>query len=263
MNCASIPETLFESELFGHEKGAFTDAKQRRVGSFEAGQGGTVFLDEVGEIPVNLQAKLLRVLQEKEITRLGSSKPISVDVRIIAATNRNLSEMVAAGTFREDLLYRLSVVNIHLPPLRQRIGDLEILSKTLLKRIGDELGRPGLELSSAALQELKGQKWPGNIRQLKNALERAVVMSDDKILEPEGFLMSFQPATGARVDSVVAPEDVDLSAGLAAALEYLERKMIDSALSESGGIKSRAAEILKIPRTQLLYRMKRLGVAED
>lgn len=262
VNCASIPETLFESELFGHEKGAFTDARQRRTGSFEAADGGTVFLDEVGEVPMSLQAKLLRVLQEKEITRLGSSKPIAIDVRIIAATNRNLGEMVAAGSFREDLLYRLSVVNIHLPPLRQRLVDLPVLCQTLLHNIGNDLGRPDLVISESALQALKQQPWPGNIRQLKNALERAVVMTDSRVLEPASFLLQ---AKSAYADTADAPVTSDRSVhqGLSAALEHLERGLIETALTESGGIKSRAAEILKIPRTQLLYRMKRLGIADD
>lgn len=263
VNCASIPETLFESELFGHEKGAFTDARQRRIGSFEAADGGTVFLDEVGEVPLNLQAKLLRVLQEKEITRLGSSKPVAVDVRIIAATNRKLDAMVAAGRFREDLLYRLSVVNIHLPPLRQRIGDLPILCQTLLKKIGEDLGRPLLSLSPVALQFLQKQDWPGNIRQLKNALERAVVMSESKQLEPVDFLISLPAAAKDVQASEPAVSDIPGGAGLNDALESLEKKMILSALAESGGVKSRAAEILKIPRTQLLYRMKKLGIGGD
>ena len=263
VNCASIPETLFESELFGHEKGAFTDARQRRIGSFEAADGGTVFLDEVGEVPLNLQAKLLRVLQEKEITRLGSSKPVAVDVRIIAATNRKLDAMVAAGRFREDLLYRLSVVNIHLPPLRQRIGDLPILCQTLLKKIGEDLGRPLLSLSPVALQFLQKQDWPGNIRQLKNALERAVVMSESKQLEPVDFLISLPAAAKDVQASEPAVSDIPGGAGLNDALESLEKKMILSELAESGGVKSRAAEILKIPRTQLLYRMKKLGIGDD
>jgi len=263
VNCASIPETLFESELFGHEKGAFTDARQRRTGSFEAADGGTVFLDEVGEVPITLQAKLLRVLQEKEITRLGSSKPVSVDVRIIAATNRNLAEMVSAGQFREDLLYRLSVVNIHLPPLRQRKGDLPILCRTLLLRIGEDLGRPKLKLSQAALEALQKQEWPGNIRQLKNALERAVVMSDSSVLNPADFLITPQVVDNGKSVVAVADEVLSTDGGLNAALESLEKRMILAALAESGGIKSRAAEILKIPRTQLLYRMKKLGIGED
>jgi len=262
VNCASIPETLFESELFGHEKGAFTDARQRRIGSFEAADGGTVFLDEVGEVPMSLQAKLLRVLQEKEITRLGNSKPFAIDVRIIAATNRNLGEMVAAGSFREDLLYRLSVVNIHLPPLRQRLVDLPVLCQTLLHNIGDELGRPGLLISEDAMHALQRQAWPGNVRQLKNALERAVVMTDSRILEPASFLLSAE--ISAPVADIVG-EFADNSSqfGLSVALENLEKKMIAAALIESGGVKSRAAEILQIPRTQLLYRMKRLGVVEN
>lgn len=268
VNCASIPENLFEAELFGHEKGAFTDARQKRVGSFEIAEGGTLFLDEVGEIPLNLQAKLLRALQEKEITPLGSSKSIQVDVRIVAATNRNLEKMVSEGQFREDLLYRLSVFTIHVPPLRQRDGDFAMLCRALLKGISKDLGRSALQISEAALAMLSRQAWPGNIRQLKNALERAAVMSDQQILDSGAFAdneQKLRELDGAVMDSPAVlsalSENIDL--GLVANLEALERKMIISALEKSGGTKSRAAEILKIPRTQLLYRMKRLDLDSD
>jgi len=256
VNCASIPETLFESELFGHEKGAFTDARQRRIGSFEAADGGTLFLDEVGEIPLGMQAKLLRVLQEKEITRLGSSTPVKVDVRIVAATNRNLDNMVKQGAFREDLLYRLSVFNINVPPLRERLEDFAALSNQLIEKISSELGRPGMKLSADYVEMLKNQSWPGNIRQLKNYLERDAVMSDGLMICNIKEPVRKQPQNDLEAD-------LNDSAGLVDAIEKLEKKLILQALEKSSGIKSRAAEILKIPRTQLLYRLKRLGLESD
>lgn len=256
VNCASIPETLFESEIFGYEKGAFTDAKQRRVGSFEAADGGTLFLDEVGEIPLSMQAKLLRALQEKEISRLGSSTPIKVDVRIVAATNRNLQKMVEEGLFREDLLYRLGVFNVVVPPLRERLEDFAELCKNLLTRIALEIGRPGLKMSEDFIESLKQQPWPGNIRQLKNFLEREAVMSEKPVICKSAESISFRP----EVESAVSMEE---STGLTAALEALEKRLIVKALEKSNGIKSRAADILKIPRTQLLYRLKRLGLESE
>lgn len=263
VNCASIPETLFEAELFGHEKGAFTDARQMRVGCFEAAAQGTVFLDEVGEVPLAMQAKLLRVLQEKEIMRIGSSTAVQVDVRIVAATNRNLDAMVAAGTFREDLLYRLSVFNIVVPPLRERREDFAPLCRSLLARLGRELGRPAVSVSDELVQRLAMMPWPGNVRQLKNALERAVVLSDGDELAA-AFFSTPDARSPASICNPAGDqgEAVMPAVGLVESLEALERRMIVAALQKCGGTKSRAAEILRIPRTQLLYRMKRLGLAE-
>ncbi|MBA4398250.1 MAG: hypothetical protein C0394_12830, partial [Syntrophus sp. (in: bacteria)] len=265
VNCASIPETLFESELFGHEKGSFTDARQRRIGSFEAADQGTVFLDEVGEIPLAMQAKLLRVLQEKEIIRIGSSKPVQVDVRIVAATNRNLEKMVADGIFREDLLYRLSVFNIHVPPLRARTEDFRELCCSLLDRIGRELGRPALHMSDETIARLAQMPWPGNVRQLRNALERAAVLSDSSSIGLSSFFVNDRPQAMTVEPAAYnhAIEASDAGSGLVDALEQLERRMILDALKKADGTKSRAADLLKIPRTQLLYRMKRLGLGED
>ncbi len=264
VNCASIPETLFEAELFGHEKGAFTDARQKRTGSFEAADQGTVFLDEVGEVPLTMQAKLLRVLQEKEIMRIGNSTPVKVDVRIVAATNRNLEKMVADGTFREDLLYRLSVFNILVPPLRERKEDFGALCRSLLLRLGKELGKPAFCISEDFIGRLSQMPWPGNVRQLKNALERAVVLSDGQELEMRYIINPEKTGETTQISSSQpAPKDLpsfEVGQGLAEAIENLERRMIEMALQKSGGTKSRAAEILKIPRTQLLYRMKKLGL---
>jgi len=268
VNCASIPETLFEAELFGHEKGAFTDARQRRIGSFEAADQGTVFLDEVGEVPLAMQAKLLRALQEKEIIRIGSSSPVKVDVRIVAATNRNLEKMVAAGRFREDLLYRLSVFNILVPPLRERKDDFPELCRSLLDRLARELGKPSLRIPDSLVERLAAMQWPGNVRQLKNALERAAVLSEGRDIEAK-FLLQPDRSEEAQAEpartgfvSPAAIENENPEVGLTAALESLERRMLVAALEKAGGTKSRAAEILKIPRTQLLYRMKKLGLGE-
>ena len=266
VNCASIPETLFEAELFGHEKGAFTDAKQRRTGSFEAADRGTVFLDEVGEVPLAMQAKLLRVLQEKEVIRIGSSSPVRVDVRIVAATNRDLEKMVADGLFREDLLYRLSVFNIVVPPLRARREDFGVLCRSLLDRLGRELGRPALHIGDRVIEKLAAMHWPGNVRQLKNALERAVVLAEGKEIDLRFFVDSEKqsvvlPQTwSSDEEEMVSAEEI--KAGLVETLEALERRMILAALQKAAGIKSRAAEILKIPRTQLLYRMKKLSLTD-
>lgn len=261
VNCASIPETLFEAELFGHEKGAFTDARQSRAGCFETAEGGTVFLDEIGEIPLNLQAKLLRVLQEKEVVRLGSNRTRKIDVRIVAATNRNLEAMVSQGAFREDLLYRLSVFKIHIPPLRERKSDIEPICHNLLLKLAIELNRPELKLSPAASDLLMQQDWPGNIRELRNLLERAAVMSDSGRLEAAHFGFSPVRKSSGEAENQAGPA-WDLDAGLIAVLEDLERKMILAALAKNDNVKSRAADELKIPRTQLLYRMKRLGLEE-
>lgn len=269
VNCASIPETLFEAELFGHEKGAFTDARQRRTGSFEAADQGTVFLDEVGEIPLAMQAKLLRVLQEKEVIRIGSSSPVKVDVRIVAATNRNLEKMVAEGSFREDLLYRLSVFNIIVPPLRERREDFNLLCRSLLDRLGKELGKPALHISDRVIEKLAVMPWPGNVRQLKNALERAVVLAEDNEIDlrffasPERLPTVSSEIMSAADSGVTEGKNGEYhESGLVETLEALERRMIVAALQKTGGTKSRAAELLKIPRTQLLYRMKKLSLTD-
>lgn len=258
VNCASIPHNLFEAELFGHEKGAFTDARDRRIGQFESADGGTLFLDEVGEIPIELQAKLLRAIQEKEVTRLGSSTPVKVDLRIIAATNRVLEEMVQQQLYREDLFYRLSVIKIEIPPLRERKADISVLCRHLLGRIGAELGRSNLAVSQDAAIYLSSLAWPGNIRQLRNVLERAVIMSGSDLLELEDFAGAV-PKVVNDSDLVAAPDNQDKS-GLIDALEELEKSMIQKALTRNDGVKSRAADELKIPRTQLIYRMKRLAL---
>ncbi|MGM0600225.1 MAG: sigma-54-dependent transcriptional regulator [Candidatus Rifleibacteriota bacterium] len=260
VNCASIPSTLFESELFGYEKGAFTGADKAKPGCFEAADGGTVFLDEIGEIPIELQAKLLRVLQEKEITRIGTTRPRAVNVRIVAATNRNLNKMVEEQLFREDLFYRLSVVKIPVPPLRERIEDIGEICSHLLKRISADLQKVDLKLDRKCLARLKQLYWPGNIRELRNSLERAAVMAEDNVLDAAHFNLAEENYLDEKSEENAGELAALEGSGLIARLEALEKNLIIRALQNNNNVKSRAAEELKIPRTQLIYRMKRLGL---
>src|ERR1700733_7587102 len=182
VNCAAIPASLIASELFGHEKGAFTGALQRRLGRFEAANGGTIFLDEIGELPMETQITLLRVIQEREFERVGSSHPVFVDVRIIAATNRDLKAAVNAGTFRQDMFYRLNVFPIHLPPLRERAGDIPLLAEYLVERYANKTGKNISRITKETIQMLQAYDWPGNIRELQNVIERAVIMSEGEVV---------------------------------------------------------------------------------
>ncbi len=261
VNCASIPETLFESELFGHERGAFTDARERRLGRFELAHQGTLFLDEVGEVPLHLQAKLLRVLQDKEINRLGGTETISVDVRIIAATNRDLQQLAAQGRFREDLLYRLSVIQISMPPLRERQQDIPLLARHLLKHLSSDLGRPCPTLDPQSEQELVRHHWPGNVRELRNALERALVLSDGHTLP--AFLPFFTSASSNNTTQSTSASTATLPAdGLVHGLEHIEREWIRQALLICDGNKSKTAELLRLSRPNLAFRLKKLGLDE-
>jgi len=185
INCAAIPETLLESTLFGYERGAFTGANKTQEGKFEAANGGTLFLDEIGDLPIELQAKLLRVIQDRMVERLGSNKSLEVDVRIVAATNRDLASQVASGKFREDLYYRLAVFPIAIPPLRERMDDVVPLAELFLERYGQTMGRVGLTLSEAAKSAMSSHAWPGNVRELENAVQRALLMADGTTVEPE------------------------------------------------------------------------------
>ena len=251
VNCAAIPQSLIASELFGHEKGAFTGALQRRLGRFETADGGTLFLDEIGELPMETQISLLRVLQEREIERVGSSHPISIDVRLIAATNRDLSAAVAAGTFRQDLFYRLNVVPITVPPLREREEDIPLLVEYFIGRHARDTGKNIRRISKETLQRLRAYHWPGNIRELQNVVERAVILSDSETFTVEQSWL-------ARELAVSAPPPNGLS-GLA----DREVEMIVAALAESHGRiagPSGAAARLGIPRQTLQSKIKRLGI---
>lgn len=254
VNCASIPETLLEAELFGHERGAFTGAIQRRIGKFEFADGGTIFLDEVGELSPATQAKLLRVLQEHSIERLGSNLPIRVDVRILAATNRDLEDAVRKGEFREDLYYRLKVVALHVPPLREREEDIPELTHFLLRRCATRLNLRESALSREAMDYLARQKWPGNVRELEHCLERALILSRGGLITP-GQLDSGALDSG---DDVL--DKVPLEEGFHQTVSRLERRLIERALAQTEGNRSRAAELLKINRRLLYDKMKEFGL---
>jgi len=256
VNCAAIPETLLEAEMFGHERGAFTGASQRRVGKFEFAHGGTIFLDEIGDLGPSTQAKLLRVLQDRTIERLGSNITIPLDVRVLAATNRDLARAVKEGRFREDLYYRLNVVTITAPPLRERREDIPELARFLLNRCAARLKLSAPPLSAEAVRWLSGQAWPGNVRELEHCLERALVLSRGGPITAEYLRLTAESAPADPFDAVPLEE------GLHAAVSRLERRMIERALLEAGGNRSRAAELLKINRRLLYDKMRGFGLAE-
>ena len=262
INCAALPEALLEAELFGHTKGAFTGAQQARVGRFEAAQRGSIFLDEIGEMPLDLQAKLLRVLQEREIQRLGSSETIAIDVRIIAATNADLLSKVEDGRFRQDLYFRLNVVPIHLPPLRERSGDLARLAHHFVTKICAFEGLPLKTISLAALSRLEAHNWPGNIRELENTIERAIALSGHNTeLAPRDFMLPVQ--IRSKVAETRGPIEIP-EAGLdfEQIVAGIERGMIDQALRRTNGNKSAAADLLRLKRTTLGAKMRTLGHAQ-
>jgi len=254
VNCASIPETLLEAELFGHERGAFTGASQRRIGKFEYATGGTLFLDEIGELAPSTQVKLLRVLQDHCIERLGSNLTISLDVRILAATNCDLELAVKEGRFREDLYYRLNVVTIRIPLLRQRREDLPDLAQFLLRRSACRMKMQIPSLSDGAREFLCNSEWPGNVRELEHRLERALILSRSGVILREHVELSAGPSAGDSMDSL------SLEDGLRGAIAKLERRLIERALTASGGNRTRAAEILKINRRLLYDKLREYGL---
>lgn len=250
VNVGAIPENLLESELFGYEKGAFTGADGRKQGLFELASGGTLFLDELGEMSANMQVKLLRVLQERTIVRLGGTRTLPVDVRILAATNRNLADSVRDGTFREDLYFRIHVIEIHLPPLRERRDDIAPLAEFFLVRYARETGRQVRGISREALDFLRKQEFPGNIRELENSIERAVILSESSILRREDF--SFTEMAIGKKDSENEPESRNL--------RDAEKKAILAALEHNGGHREKTALDLGISRRTLLTKMKEYGL---
>lgn len=247
VNCASLTETLLESELFGHEKGAFTGAIKQKPGRFEVAEGGTLFLDEIGEISPGFQAKLLRALEEREITRVGSTETIKTNVRVIAATNRDLQRQVVDGLFREDLFFRVSVFPIKVPPLRDRAGDISLLVDHFLRKLGFKQKFTDKTL----LNKLESYRWPGNVRELRNVLERAVILSDNGPITED--MLGFLPPSRPDEQSKAA---VDTAVGL----EQQEKQMIEDALQRAGGNKSKAAEILQITRRVLYTKLKKYGI---
>lgn len=254
VNCGAIPDKLLESELFGHVKGAFTDAVSDKAGLFEQADGGTLLLDEIGEMPPFLQVKLLRVLQEGEIRPLGAGMAKQVDVRVVSATSRDLARDVADGKFREDLFYRLNVFCIKVPPLRERSGDIPLLAGHFLEKYGGQLGKAGIRLSSDALKALLNYAWPGNIRELENCIERGLVLCDGDTIEleclPDGLRNLSAP-------SRLLPDD---GFSLKAAAQRLEREYILKALEKTSGNRTRAAKILEISHRALLYKLKEYGL---
>ena len=263
INCASIPANLLESELFGHEKGSFTSATTRKLGLFEEAHLGSVFLDEIGEMDMAVQAKLLRVLQERSIRRVGGVKDIDIDVRIIAATNRNLREKIANNTFREDLYYRLNVFPIHIPPLRERTEDIPALSAFFLDSFSTAFNRDFHGVSPDAALLMEQYSWPGNIRELRNVIERICIMQHGPTLLPEhlpveirGFAHAAVPANGLQTTPVLLPENK----GLEEALADLEKAIIKQALKQAMGNVLQTAAILKVPRGTLRYKMEKYGL---
>jgi two-component system NtrC family response regulator len=250
VNCAGIPENLIESELFGHVKGAFTGAIANRKGRFQAAGGGTLFLDEIGELKMDMQTKLLRALQERQIEAVGSDRTDEIDVRIVAATNKELLEATQAGTFREDLYYRLSVVPLHLPPLRERREDIPSLVQHFLKKFN---APPGVRFSERAQVLLKQYNWPGNIRELQNTIERCLILRQGDVIKDTDLRLPIAPSAGAETTLPEIPEE-----GIS--LEEVEKGLIVKALEKSRGNRSEAARLLKVPRHVLIYRLEKFGL---
>ena len=248
VDMGALSETLFESELFGHVKGAFTDAKGDRAGRFEIASGGTLFLDEIGNLPLTLQAKLLTVIENRKVIRLGSNKPIDVDVRLICATNMPIHEMVTQNRFRQDLLYRINTVEIRIPPLRERIGDIPALADHFLEIYCKKYNKPLRRLSSATLKRLDKYHWPGNVRELQHAIERAIIMSDTQALQPTDFFFPTQEQKG---DSL-SFDDYNL--------EEIEKLVIHRAISKHGGNITHAADELGLSRASLYRRLEKYGL---
>lgn len=254
VNCGAIPETLIESELFGHEKGAFTGAISRKIGKFERARGGTILLDEIGELNLSMQVKLLRVLQDKEIERVGGSETVSVDARVIAATNRQLKEMTEEGTFREDLYYRLSVIPLHIPPLRERKEDIPAFVNHFLKVYGNEMGRKNMTLSPEAMEQLVNHPWKGNVRELENVIERLVIFSPTDDVKKVDLPHS-DDTEAKKEGRILLPEE-------GVSLDDLEKDLILQALEKTGNNQTKAAQLLGISRHTLMYRMDKHGITK-
>jgi len=278
INCGAIPESLVESELFGHEKGAFTGAERKRIGKFEQCSEGTLFLDEIGETPLVAQVKLLRLLQEQRFERIGSNETIRADVRVIAATNTNLEERVAAGLFRSDLFFRLNVFAIRLPPLRERGNDLELLADHYLARFSREFGRPIPEISPETRAAMRAYHWPGNVRELQSVLKHALLLTSGSCLMPEYFPFAFAMPEADKLSSAPMPlarPPLDwerfvaerLEAGsneiYAESLSLMERQVLTRILQQTGGNQLRAAERLGITRSSLRHKLRSLGIIAD
>ena len=259
VNCGAIPEQLLESELFGHVKGAFTDASGDKPGLFEEAHGGTLFLDEIAEMPLPLQVKLLRVLQDEEIRRVGAGSSRKVDVRVISATSKDLGAEAAAGRFREDLYFRLNVLSLALPPLRERLEDVSLLVEHFLEKYGERMGKPGVRPSPEALKALVHYRWPGNVRELENCIERGLVFCEDQTMD-----LSCLPETvrrGVGLERRAAPRQEHRTLSIKSGAEELERSLISRALEQTGGNRTHAAKLLEISHRALLYKLKEYEIA--
>ncbi|HNY12636.1 MAG TPA: sigma-54 dependent transcriptional regulator, partial [Candidatus Wallbacteria bacterium] len=257
VNCAAIPEGLLESELFGHEKGSFTGAISKKEGKFEIADGGTLFLDEIGEVSLNIQVKLLRVLQYREFERVGGNQTLKVDVRIVSATNRDLTKAIEEGNFRSDLYYRLNVVPITVPPLRERIIDIPLLVEHFIKRVTSENNMPTIKLSKEAMEAFLKYSWPGNVRELENAVERLVILSKGPVINIGDLPQHIIPREN-QLEELMVP-----SVGknkMTEVVDYIEKKMIEEALKITSGQQTQAADILGINRGSLIYKMKKFNL---
>ena len=267
INCAAIPDNLLETELFGHEKGAFTGANARKPGRFEVAHRGTLFLDEIGEMPLGLQSKILRALEERCFERVGGTQSLHVDVRVVAATNRNLKQSVAARQFREDLYFRLSVFPITIPPLRERAEDVPILATTFVERFCRDLTKKPLALSLASLEELKKYPWPGNVRELQNCIERAVILCDSDTIQPRHLNLSFPQGSVAPPAPASPWDQMDLSGTLneavSRAVAEVEKRKIEQAIRDSGDNRQRAADILQITYKTLVQKLRDYSISES
>ena len=259
INCGAIPGELLESELFGHMRGSFTGAVADKPGKFEMANHGTIFLDEIGTMPLHLQVKLLRVLQEQETERVGSTRPTKLDVRVISATNADLEERVRRGQFREDLYYRLNVIPIPLPPLRERYEDIPLLAKHFLRKICMDMNRPIMNLSQNAVKALGGYEWPGNVREMENAIERAVALTDGDVIDQQDLppQIGGVPLDDSPIPALQLPEE---GLNMAVTIAHIEQALIKQAMDKSSNVKARAAALLKINRTTLVEKIKRYGM---
>lgn len=262
VNCGAIPENLMESEMFGHKKGSFTGAVVDKEGLFEVANGGTLFLDEIGELPLSIQVKLLRALQERVIRRVGATEDQKIDVRIIAATNRDLQQMVNEGTFRQDLYYRLNVINIESPPLRNRVNDIPILANHFLRKYNDRLGKSVQGISAEAMAILKSYAYPGNVRELENIIERTIALESGTSILPESLPPFVQTAEGRKLASTHEIEVTEEGVFLDKIIDQIEKELLIKAMHTAGGVKKRAAKLLNITFRSMRYRAKKHNLSD-
>jgi two-component system response regulator PilR (NtrC family) len=262
VSCGAIPENLLESELFGHMKGAFTGAIANKIGLFELADQGTLFLDEIGELPLLIQVKLLRVLQERQFKRVGGTKDISVDVRIVAATNRDLRRMVGENAFREDLFYRLNVIPIHIPPLRERKEDIPLLIEHFLEKYNREIGKHFTHLTDEAKVQLLAYNWPGNIRELENAIERAVALETEPVIDVSSLPENIRGTT-RQLSSIIPPEIPPEGIDLENIVDNIEKDLLVKALEKTGGVKKHAAKLLHLSFRSFRYRFDKFNIDHE